>query len=75
MGGAPVSAAVATEAKGGATVGPRLAGDVTAYRTGGVRPLQLPVVNKRHLGPHVAQRLGPAVDALLSAHQAAVRGG
>eukprot|EP00974_Lingulodinium_polyedra_P035766 3433598-Lingulodinium_polyedra.AAC.1 len=44
---------------------------VTAYRTGGVRPLQLPTVNKRHLGSHVAQRLGPAIEPQLSAQQAA----
>eukprot|EP00974_Lingulodinium_polyedra_P078104 7563542-Lingulodinium_polyedra.AAC.1 len=67
MGGAPASAAVATEAENGTTAGSRRADDVTAYRTGGVRPLQLPVVNQRHFGSHVAQRLGPAVEPLLSA--------
>ena len=44
------------------------------YRTGAIRPLQLPTCRKRVLGAYWASRVGPAVEAQLSRHQAARQG-
>eukprot|EP00974_Lingulodinium_polyedra_P083084 8046253-Lingulodinium_polyedra.AAC.1 len=46
--------------------------EVKAYRIGGVRPLQLTTINKRHLGSYWAERVGPAVEPALPPHRAAI---
>eukprot|EP00974_Lingulodinium_polyedra_P125818 11195957-Lingulodinium_polyedra.AAC.1 len=49
--------------------------DVLALPAGGVRPLQIPIINRRHLGSYWAECAAPAVEPDLSQHQAAIRGG